>query len=171
VLPSRRHSSSLLPHLSSPLSTIHSRDSSESASPHHPQHPPYPPQAPGHPRISPLLTAGQLQKQWSTNTSQLDDPLELESPLFPGSLLSLHAGSNFSVTEGSRSPLASSPVESSLSTLLSSSSLPLATQQSSGGVSSASPPQLTNSSPWPGIWKLITVVSGESPHCLSLFIS
>lgn len=146
IHPRRLSSCPLPPPQSSPLSTIYSQDDSETA---------LPKSAP--PKATPLLTAGQLQKQWSTTTSQQDDTItELESP-YPGSIM-IFQSSTFSINDGSRSPLAASPQESSLLTLPSSSSLPLAVQQSSGsGVLPTS--SATNSSPWPGIWKLITVVS------------
>lgn len=105
------------------------------------------------PRSSPLLTAGQLQRQGNGSSSHMDDLTELESPQYPGSLLTLP--STFSITDGSRSPLASSPIESSISTLTSQSSLPAAAQQSSSGSSGLT---FNSSSPWPGIWKLVTVV-------------
>lgn len=130
----------------SPLSTIYSQDDSETT---HTRS--------GMSRSTPLLTAGQLQKQWSTTTSQHEDTTtELESP-HPGSILTFPS-SNLSFNDGFRSPLASSPQESSLSTLPSSSSLPLAAQQSSGSGMLPAGPTATASSPWPGIWKLITLV-------------
>lgn len=143
-----------MPSQGSPLSPIHSQDGSESSL-----------LKPELPRSSPLLTAGQLQKQWSGSNSLMEELAELESPHYPSSLLTLQS-STFSVTDDSRSPLASSPIESTLSTLASQSALPAATQQSSASGSNSGP-SLNASSPWPGIWRLVTVV----PLLLSPFVS